>query len=111
MKAANTPAARTSRAHLSVTFRLASLLERLEHSTVPVGAAQYRSIVGHLSCELGQVSGERDLTVLLDRFPATAELYENLHYDQAGLCRSDLEAATRAELATQRVIAQARRLR
>ena len=110
MKAVNTSSAIPSRAHLSVAFMLASLLERLEHSTLPVGAAQYRSIVGHLSSELGQLSGERDLTALLDRFPATAELYENLQYAQAGLCRSDLDAATRAELETQRTIAQARRL-
>ena len=90
---------------------LASLLERLEHSAVPVGPDQYRSIVSHLRAELADVSGDGDLSLLLARFPATAELYENLHYEHAGLCRSELEAATRAELAAQRAIAQARRPR
>ena len=87
---------------------LASLLERLEHSTVPIGAAQYRSIVNHLRAELADVAAESELTLLLERFPATAELYENLHYEQAGLCRSELEAVTRAELAARGVIARAR---
>ncbi len=87
---------------------LASLLERIEHSTVPVGAAQYRSIVSHLRAELADVTAGNELALLLERFPATAELYENLHYEQAGLCRSDLETATRAELAARRAIAQAR---
>ncbi|MEO6410695.1 MAG: hypothetical protein ABIO45_18350 [Burkholderiaceae bacterium] len=109
MKAANNFSATASRADLSVAFMLASLLERLEHSVVPVGPEQYRSIVGHLRAELIEVQAQGDLALLLERFPATSELYENLHYAQAGLCRSDLEAATRSELAAQSVIAQARR--
>ena len=88
---------------------LATLLERLERSTVPIGAEQYRSVVSHLAAELGEVAAERDLPRLLDGFPATAELYENLHYAQAGLCRSQLEAATRAELEAQRAIGRARK--
>ncbi len=110
MKAVNTPSSATaSRARLSVAFMLASLLERLERSTVAVGPEQYRSIVSHLRAELSEIASEHELSALLDRFPATAELYENLHYEVAGLCRSDLDAATRAELAAQRAIAQARR--
>ena len=35
-------------ADLTVTHVLAELLERLEHSTVPVGPEQYRSVVTHL---------------------------------------------------------------
>ncbi len=90
---------------------LATLLERLERSHVPIGAEQYRSVVSHLAAELEEVAAERDLSRLLDGFPATAELYENLHYAQAGLCRSQLEAATQAELEAQRAIAHARKPR
>ena len=88
---------------------LASLLERLEHSKVPIGAAQYRSIVAHLAAELAEAQSGPALATLLDNFPATAELYENLHYGQAGLCRSPLDAATRAELEAQRALERARR--
>ena len=88
---------------------LASLLERVEHSKVPVGAAQYRSIVAHLTAELAEAQSDSALASLLDNFPATAELYENLHFAQAGLCRSPLESATRAELEAQLALARARR--
>jgi hypothetical protein len=40
---------------LTVTHVLAELLERLEHSAVPVGPEQYRSVVLHLLDELGDV--------------------------------------------------------
>ena len=39
--------------------------------------------------------------------PAAA-LYENLHYGDAGLCRSPLDAAMRAELLASQAIAAAR---
>lgn len=88
---------------------LAALLERLEHSKVAVGAAQYRSVVAHLAAELTDAQSDPALAMLLDNFPAAAELYENQHYGQAGLCRSPLESATRAELEAQRALARARR--
>jgi hypothetical protein len=111
MNAAHTTSAATShaRARLAVACMLAQLLERLERSTVPVGAEQYRSVVSHLRSELAGLPADAHLSALLDAFPATAELYENLNYGHAGLCRSPLEAATRGELEAQRVIAQARR--
>ena len=90
---------------------LASLLERLERSSVPVGAEQYRSVVSHLAAELDEVADEGDLVRLLDGFPAAAELYENLRYAQAGLCRSGLDRATQSEIAARRAIEQARRTR
>ena len=37
-----------------------------------------------------------------------AALYENLHYGDAGLCRSPLDAAMRAELLASQAIAAAR---
>jgi len=82
---------------LTVTHVLAALLERLEHSAAPVGAEQYRSVVRHLLDEFGDIESGAALGALLDTHPAAAELYENLNYQYAGLCRSSLDAALHAE--------------
>jgi len=82
---------------LTVTHVLAQLLERLERSKVPVGAEQYRSVVQHLASELGDVAPGTALAALLDSHPAAAELYENVNYQYAGLCRSALDASLAAE--------------
>ena len=86
-----------SKANLAVTHVLAELLERLEHSTVPVGAEQYRSVVMHLVNEFGDVPSGAALGALLDTYPAAAELYENINYEVAGLCRSSLDLSLAAE--------------
>ena len=54
---------------LDVTERLAQLLERLEHSAVPVGADQYRSVVMHLVNEFADVAPGAALGRLLDNRP------------------------------------------
>jgi sirohydrochlorin ferrochelatase len=88
-------------ADLTVTRVLAQLLDRLENSTKPVGAAQYRSVVNHLVNELHVIPHGAELGALLDAHPAAAELYENLYYDVAGrelvLSRSSLDASLAAE--------------
>jgi hypothetical protein len=93
-----------SGADLSVTFLLAQLLQRLERSTDPIGPEQYRSVVLHLVDELDDAPSDGSLAPLLDAFPAAAELYENLNYRHAGLCRSPLSAALDAELRAREVI-------
>lgn len=95
---------RTLPERFRVLLTLAQLLERLERNLVPTAAEQYRSVVEHLSKELAQVEPGEDLHVLLDSFPATAELYENLHYAHAGLCRSPLDASLDAELRAKSLI-------
>ena len=50
----------------------------------------------------------RDWQPLLADSPAAAALYENLHYGEAGLCRTPLDAAMRAELQARQAIAAAR---
>lgn len=97
-------------ANLAVATMLSQLLERLEHTAWPFGAEQYRSIVRHLAEELTEVAGDTQLTTLLDAYPAAAELYENLNYRHAGLCRSPLEPALRAELQARQVIDRVKRL-
>ena len=78
---------------LAVTHVLAQLLEKLEHSAVPVGAEQYRSVVEHLVHEFEDVEQGAELGRLLDAYPAASEVYENLNYQHAGLCRSALDVS------------------
>ncbi|MDB5932434.1 MAG: hypothetical protein JWR60_4141 [Polaromonas sp.] len=94
---------------LTVTHVLAELLERLECSAVPVGAEQYRSVVQHLATELGDVEPGQALAALLDTHPAAAELYENVNYQYAGLCRSALDASLAAERQAKEVLDRAMR--
>lgn len=96
-------------ATLAVAALLAQLLERLDRSSVPVGAEQYRSVARHLAEEFEELQTDGGLTKLLDAFPSAAELYENLNYQHAGLCRSPLELSLHAEQRARQVIERARR--
>ena len=96
-------------ASLTVTHVLAELLERLEHSAVPVGPEQYRSVALHLLNELNAVESDAALHALLDTHPAAAEMYENVNYQYAGLCRSPLDFALGAEQQARQAIARAMR--
>lgn len=87
---------------------LARMLERLEHSTVAIDPQQYRGVVEHLGEVLLAVPHDATLEAVLEASPATAELYENLQYQHAGLCRSPLEAALQAELSARAAIDAAR---
>lgn len=99
----------TRKTDLTVTRVLAELLERLERSKVPVGAEQYRSVVRHLVNELGDVEPGTALGALLDSHPAAAELYENVNYQHAGLCRSALDASLASEQQAKEVLDRAMR--
>lgn len=94
---------------LRVVVTLAHLLQRLEGSSVAVSATQYHSVVRHLTDELDHVESDDALDAVLNTFPAAAEVYENLHYEQAGLCRMPLELSTRTELAARAAIEHAAR--
>jgi hypothetical protein len=95
---------RVAPARFAVAVLLAQLLERLDRSGMSVGAEQYRSVVRHLADELRELQSEPGLSALLDAFPATAELYENLNYQHAGLCRSPLGPGLDAELQARKAI-------
>lgn len=90
-------------------FMLARMLERLDRSSVAVDAQQYQGVVEHLSDELRAAPHDAALDAVLQASPATAELYENLQYRHAGLCRSPLEMAANAELAARSAIDAARK--
>lgn len=87
---------------------LARMLERLDRSAVAVDPQQYRGVVEALSEVLRTVPDDTTLQAVLQASPATAELYENLQYQHAGLCRSPLESALNAELAARAAIEAAR---
>jgi len=109
MQTMNTTHNPSPRTGLAVAQVLAQLLERLEHSAVPVGAAQYRSVVEHPVQEFSDVEPGADLGRLLDAYPAASEVYENLNYQHAGLCRSALDASLAAEVGARQAIARAMR--
>ena len=87
---------------------LARMLERLDRSGQAVDPQQYRGVVEHLIEVLRSVPYDAALEAVLQASPATAELYENLNYRHAGLCRSPLEPALEAEIAARDLIASAR---
>jgi hypothetical protein len=87
---------------------LARVLERLENSVEAVDAEQYRSVVNHLASELAVAPHDATLQAVLQACPSAAQLYENLHYQHAGLCRASLDAAMAAELAARAAIGKAR---
>lgn len=90
---------------------LAQLTERLERSPAPVDPGQYRAVVERLAQMLVAATPGLALTALLDTHPAAAEVYENLHYQHAGLCRSPLEPALAAEIGARAAIARAQQHR
>ncbi len=100
----------TAPARLAVAVLLSQLLQRLDHSQVSVGAEQYRSVARHLAEEFEQLASDPLLSQLLDAYPAAAELYENLNYRHAGLCRSPLDVALDAEQRAHKAIAVAMRV-
>lgn len=106
MNAINSPNV-SPQSDLTVTYVLAELLERLERSRVPVDGSQYRAVVAHLMDELAVVAPEAGLRALLDNHPAAAELYENINYLHAGLCRSELDASLAAEQQAKHAITRA----
>ncbi len=87
---------------------LAGLLERLEAAN-HADAAQYRDVAARLALELKSLPRDKSMDALLGASPAAATVYENLYYEQAGLCRTKLEAATASELAAREAIERARR--
>jgi len=97
-----------SRADPTSTRVLAALLERLERSTAEVDAQQYRSVVRRLADALAQAEPGAALDAVLAAFPAASQLYENLQYEHAGLCRSPLDPALAAEMQAREWISRAR---
>lgn len=94
---------------LLAVARLAQLLQGLEGQGRAADPHQYRLLVDRLGAELREQQGHEALPRLLDHFPAAAEVYENLQYAHAGLCRAPLEASLASELAARELLARVRR--
>ena len=97
-------ASRTEPLHsrLETLIALGRLLERVDASPVAIGAGQYRALVLRIQDALAEPLPHPALQAILRAHPATAEIYENLHYDTSGLSRSPLERSVATEmLATQ----------
>jgi hypothetical protein len=87
---------------------LAQVVERLEGGGRRIDPDQYRLLVRRICAELKATPHDAGLDAVLENFPAVSELYENLNYEHAGLCRSSLESALAAEVAARAAIASAR---
>ena len=106
-----TPTAHQLPARLNSLAAMAGLLERLDRQRTSATAEQYRSVAQSVSGLLAGVEPDEHLRALLNAAPASATLYENLHYQSAGLVRAPLEVALNAELAATAAIAKARATR
>ena len=82
------------------------LLERLDRLPRSATPTQYRDVVMKIQGMLEDAAPGSALEGVLHAFPAMAELYENLHYAHAGLCRSQQDAAVEAELAARALFAK-----
>ena len=89
-----------------VILPLAVLLQRLESSSVAVDAGQYRTVALRLASLLGQAKMDDTLQAILQAHPAASELYENVNYVHAGLCRSALDVSLSAEQSAKRLFAR-----
>ena len=94
---------------IEIVIALARLLERVEAQPMSVGAEQYRSLVRRLTHALGDTLPDDVLQALLGTYPATAELYENLHYAHSGLSRAPLDRSVGSELLAGQALARAAR--
>ena len=83
---------------------LAWLLERIESGGQRPDPAQYRLLVRRIAEQLEQLTMQPQLGAVLDRFPATADLYENLRYEWAGLCRAPLARSVGSERQARQVL-------
>ena len=94
------------RTNLENLAMLAGLFERVERSSTAMDGRQYRALVERLTEALAADLATEGLHAVLAAHPAAAELYENLHYAHAGLCRWPLESAVAAETVAREVLAR-----
>ncbi len=100
----STPQVQTPRSAVNTAAALAHLLERIDRSGNPIDAGQYQIVVSRLKNALTNNLPDDALTAVLNTYPSTAELYENMHYELSGLSRSSLEHAVSAEMMTTQLL-------
>jgi len=94
------------RTRLENVIALARVLERVEAGAARVDADQYRQLVQRLQAMLEQGLPADALEAILRAHPAAAEVYENLHYQLAGLSRSSLERSAASEVIARQILAR-----
>ena len=85
---------------------LAQLLERLEQRRM-IDPAAYRSVAQRLASELDRIQDADALDAVLGAFPVAADLYENLRYEHAGLCRAPIDTSLATERSAREAIERA----
>jgi hypothetical protein len=93
-------------ARLDTVVALARLLQRIENSTRPVDPDAYRLLVRRLQAALAEDLPEAGRRAVLEAFPAAAEIYENLHYAQAGLALAPIDRSVATEMRTTELLAR-----
>jgi hypothetical protein len=88
---------------------MVQLLERVDARPTLVGAQQYQNLVQTVKKLLDDEEVPEDARrAVLRASPASATLYENMHYDRSGLSQSPLDAAVASEMAATELIARLR---
>jgi hypothetical protein len=85
---------------------LAALLERIERDARRPDPEQYRQLVDRIRAQLQALPMDAALDAMLAGFPATAEIYENLRYELAGLCRAPLAHSVGTERAARDLLSR-----
>jgi len=89
---------------------MAQLLERVDANPTLVGAQQYLNLVSTVKALLSEDDLPDDaLRAVLRACPATALVYENMHYDRSGLSQSPLDVAVASEAMAVEIIGRVRR--
>ncbi|MDQ6679974.1 MAG: hypothetical protein M3Y67_03285, partial [Pseudomonadota bacterium] len=78
----STPKLESVKTRLEKVIGLARLLERVERSGTAPDPQQYQVLVRELGTALEDELPAEALEAILQASPATAELYENLHYER-----------------------------
>lgn len=92
------------RSHVHKVVALADLLECVETGAATATASGYRLLVQRLQVALGKDLPADTLLAILERYPATSEVYENMHYEHSGLFRAPLERSVSSELITTHIL-------
>jgi hypothetical protein len=97
------------RTKLETVVVLAHLLECVETGAASASADGYRRLVLRLQAALSEDVPAEALQLILSAYPATGQIFENLHYGHSGLSRAPLERSVSSELLAKQVLARAAR--
>jgi hypothetical protein len=97
------------RTKLETLVPLAHLLECVEAGKASASADGYRRLVQRLQVALSEDIPPEVLQALLSAYPATGQIFENLHYGHSGLSRAPLERSVSSGLLAKQVLSRAAR--